>query len=256
MPTRDLANKRVSLWVGPLSSIANYLAPLQTEIAAMLMISDAVRWSGYDLGVKASANVDDRSLSDDAASTLIGFAQFGGGLPLFTPKVTDTTSILRLAYNLLKVDRTPLYVVERIGFKSTSAAIAAGDNVNVYAVITDGYENDTAGDGGYAYVLQLLSQGTVAPWTVVAATSPVVPTIVGGSTLSLSLAGVNVGLRGFDYQGNHMANRAAWLSSNPAIATVDNHGVIVGRAIGTCNVTPSFPGAGAVAAPIAVTVAA
>lgn len=253
MPTRDLSNKRITIWVGNSSSVANLQTPSLAEINAMLMISDAIRFNGFDFGSKASSRVDDRSLSDDGGATIRGFAQFGGGLPLFYPKKADSSSILRQVFNLVKAARTPLIIVERVGFKSTSAPIAAGDNVNVYRVLTDGFDPDTSGDGGYAYLLQLLPQGDVYPWTIVPAASPATLTVIGGATLALTVAGGVVGLRGAAYQGSNVTPRCSWSSSAPNIATVDNRGIIKPIAAGSTNILPTFPGAAA-ATPVAVTV--
>lgn len=255
MPTRDLGNRRIKVAIGLLSSIANKAAPTVTELNALLDVTEAVRWDGFDFGMDASDQIDDRSLADDAAATIRGFAQFGGGMPFFFPKVTDTGSILRQTFNLLKTQRTALVVVERIGYKDFTGAFAAGDNINVYAVMNDGYTPDTEGDGGYAYTMNLLSQGDVFPWTVAAPAAPVAVAIVGAATQALSLAGTKVALRGATYQGNNVGPRCQWISSAPNVATVDTHGVIVGISAGTANITASFPGA-TVSPPVAVTVAA
>lgn len=221
----------------------------------MLDATEAIRWDGYDFGMDASDQIDDRSLADNAAAQIRGFAQFGGNTPFFMPKVTDTGSILRQVFNLLKTQRTPLFVAERVGFKDWSSPWAAGDNVNIYRVLNDGFKPDTEGDGGYAYTMNLLSQGDVYPWTLVTPASASAVTITGSATASLSLAGVNVALRGATYQGKNITARATWISSNPAVATVDAHGVIQGKSAGTANVTATFPGATPSAA-VAVTVAA
>lgn len=255
MPTRDLGNKRIKVAIASTAGIANNAAPTVTELLAMLDVSEAVRWDGYDFGMDASDQIDDRSLTDDAAATIRGFAQFGGGMPFYFPKVTDTTSVLRQAFNLLKTQRTPLVVAERIGYKDWNSPWAAGDNVNIYEVLNDGYTPDTEGDGGYAYTMNLLSQGEVFPWTIAAPASAVAVSLVGGATATLSLAGVNVALRGATYQSNNIGARAIWSSSAPNIAAVDNHGVIRGIAAGTANITANFPG-GLASTACAVTVGA
>lgn len=255
MPTRDLGNKRIKVAIGLSNAIATPGAPLLTELTAMLDATEAIRWDGYDFGMDASDQIDDRSLADDAAATIRGFAQFGGGMPFYFPKVTDTSSVLRSVFNILKTQRTGLLIAERIGFKDYNSPWAAGDNVNIYRVTNDGYTPDTEGDGGYAYTMNLLSQGDVFPWTKVTPAAPVALAIVGGATATLSLAGTNVALRGATYQGDNFAARAVWASSNPAVATVDNHGVIRGISAGSANVTASYPGATASTA-VAVTVGA
>lgn len=244
MVSRDLANKRISLWIGPENAIADLSKPLDTEIAAMLMVSPAVRWDGLDFGVQASDQVDDRSLDDDASAVFRGFAQFGGAMPFFLPKNTDTSSILRQAFSLLKVQRTVLTIVERVGFKSTSQAGVAGDNVNTYKAMVDGYSPDTEGTGGYAGVFNFLPQGTVYPWTKIAAASPLAMSAVGSSTVAIT--GTAVALRGAKLAGDDVTQRATWISSDPTKAKVVGKGIIQGVAAGTATITASFPGATAI----------
>lgn len=213
----------------------------------MLLVSEAIRWDGYDFGAQESDQIDDRSLADSGTAQLRGFAQFGGAVPFFWPKINDTGSILRQAFNLLKAGRTDLIIIERIGFKDWNEAGAAGDDVNVYRVMNDGFNPDTEGDGGYAYVVNLLPKGDVYPWTKIA----------GGGTLALvggAISGTagTVALRGATLAGSNVTARAEWSSSNDAVATVEK-GVVVLKTTGTANITASFAGSAA-STPIVATV--
>jgi hypothetical protein len=254
MTTRDLSNKRRAVWLGPVSALGDLAAPKDTELngAGFLNVAPAIRWAGLTLANQASTKVDDRSLADDGAATLRGFAQFGGNVPMFYPKVTDTTSILRKAYNLVKTRGTLLAWVERIGFKNYDEPAAAGDEVNTYLVMTDAMKPDTASTGGYAYVENFLAQGVSNPWTIVAGVAPaaITTTIVVGATLSL--ADKKVGLVSAQLLGNDITRRATWVSDNPAVAIV-HQGVVVPISAGTANIHASFPGA-TDSTPAAVTV--
>lgn len=252
MTTRDLSNKRNTLWLGLANSIANLEQPKVSEISNLLPISEAVRWDGFDFGAQEAEEIDDRSLADEAGATLAGFLQFGGAVPFYWPKVIDTSSILRRTYNVLKTLRQELVIVERVGFKSVGDPIAPGDNVNTYRVMNDSFNPDTEGDGGYAYLIGFLSRGDTFPWTIVPDTTPAPVAIVGGAAVSLTPGGV--ALRGATYLGNNIARRATWVSSNPAVATVEA-GIIVARSVGTASITASFPGS-AVSTAVAVTVTA
>ena len=250
MPTRDLSNKRITIGVGPASAVADLSAPTQTEARALLMASPAVRWDGLDFGAQASDKIDDRSLDDDATAQLRGFPQFGGGVPLFFPKVTDQSSKLRQAYNLLKDQGTDIVWLERIGWADTKDQFTAGDNVNTYLLTTDGFKPDTEGDGGYAYILTMLARGITYPWTIIAADSPAAVAISGGGTQALAVGAV--ALRRATYQGNDVTLRATWTSSNEAVARVE-HGIIIGVSAGTANIVAKFPG-GTNSTAVAVTV--
>lgn len=240
MPTRDLANKRITMWLGLSSALAQYTYATEAELAAMLKVAPAVRWDGFDFGIQASDQIDDRSLDDPATATIRGFMQFGGGIPFFLPKLTDSTSIVRQAYNLLKTRGTELAIVLRTGFVDRRAAGLAGDNISIFRAMTDGYVPDTEGTGGYAAVHNLLPRGDVAPWTIVRGSSPTAVTIGGGA---VSIAPGGLALRTAAYLGNDITNRAQWRSSDPTKATVDNRGIIEGIAAGTASIYAGFPGA-------------
>lgn len=252
MPTRDIANKRITLWVGLASALGSFQYATETELAAMLKVAPAVRWDGYDFGMQASDQIDDRSLDDSATATIRSFMQFGGGIPFFFPKITDQSSILRQAFNLFKTRGTQLAIVQRVGFVDRRMAGLAGDNITIMKALTDGYVPDTEGTGGYAYVQNLLPQGDVAPWTIVRGTTATAVTINGAGTQSVAVGGL--ALRTASYLGNDITNRAKWTSSNPAVATVDNRGIIEGISAGTANITAGFPG-GTDSTALAVTVA-
>jgi hypothetical protein len=240
MPTRDLSNKRIRVSVGLRSQVADLSCPLDTEIASLLHLSAAVRWNGLDFGMQASDKVDDRSLEDDASAQLRGFTQYGGGVPIFFPKRTDSGSVLRQAFTLLSQSATDLVWVERIGWGDVTDPIVAGDNVNVYAVTTDGFKPDTEGDGGYAYLLTMLARGESYPWTIVrdATPAPVTVTAVNGGSAAVGTAAL---LRA-TYRGNDVTKRAQWRSSDATKITVEG-GVAVRRAAGAASIFASFPGA-------------
>lgn len=248
MSTRDQGNGRVAVWLGTASAVADLEAPTASEVNAMLLVSEAIRWDGYDFGAQESDQIDDRSLADTGSAQLRGFAQFGGAVPFFYPKIADTGTILRQAFNLLKSGRTDLILIERIGFKDWNDPIATADDVNVYRVMNDGFNPDTEGDGGYAYIVNLLPKGDVYPWTKIAGGTIA---LIGAATASLAVDAVE--LRGATVNGDNVTARARWSSTDDAIATVEA-GVIVGRSAGAATVTATFPGATG-SASVAVTVA-
>jgi len=251
MPTRDLSNKRVQIWIGPASGIANYDYVTEAELAAMIMAAPAIRWDGLDFGMQASEQIDDRSLDDDATATLRGFLQFGGAIPFFFPKFTDLSSVLRDVFNLVKTQGTELAIVTRVGFVDRKIPGTAGDNVNIYKAMTDGFTPDTEGTGGYAYIQSMIPRGDVAPWTIVADSPAATVAIVGAATAAMTVGTLT--LRGATYLGNNITPRATWASDNQDVALVSNNGIIEAVAAGSANVTATFPG-GVVSTAVAVTV--
>jgi hypothetical protein len=238
MPTRDLSNRRIQIWLGLASALTDFTRVNVTQLNGMLQCAPAIRWDGLDFGMQASDQIDDRSLDDDATETLRSFLQFGGAMPFFFPKVTDTTSILRQVFNLVKTRGTELAVIERIGFVDRKTPAAAGDWVNIYKVMTDGYQPDTEGTGGYAYLQTMLPRGSAQPWTVVDAATPTAVTIAGGAVTG---AAGTLALRRATYEGNDVTRNADWQSTNQAVAIV-NDGIIEIVGTGTASVTAKMPG--------------
>jgi hypothetical protein len=240
MPTRSLSNRKVTLFAGLASAVADPQLRFATddELNAMLKIAPAVRWDGFDLGMQASDQVDDRSLDDDAAFTLRGFLQAGGALPLFYPKPSDTTSILRTTFDLFKTPGVDLVIGERVGFKDRRLAAAVGDNVTLYKMTTDSFKPDTEGDGGYAYVTNMLPAGLFSPWSVVADATPVAVTTAGGA---ISGAAGAMFLRTASAGGTDVTSRATWVSADPTIAIVRG-GIVELIATGSTTITATLPG--------------
>lgn len=239
MPTRDLSNRRIQLWAGLASAVTDFTKINATQINAMLALAPALRWDGLDFGMQSSDQEDDRSLDDDATETIRSFMQFGGGLPFYFPKVTDQSSILRQAFNLVRTRGTELALVMRVGFADRRVPAAAGDFVSLFRVMTDGYQPDTEGTGGYAYVQNMIPRGDVAPWIVVDSATPTAVAIQGGTTLS-GVVG-SLALRRATYEGNDVTRLADWTSSNETVAKVTD-GIIEIVGVGSANITAKTPG--------------
>lgn len=238
MGSRDLSNKRITVGLGLVSQVVDPLAVTKTEANSLLRASAAIRWDGLDFGMQASDKIDDRSLDDDASAQLRGFAQYGGGVPVFWPKVIDTGSVLRKMFNLVKVQGTELVYVERVGFKDTSEAFDDYDDINSYVVTTDGFKPDTEGDGGYAYLLTMLAKGLAQPWGMIRPDVATAVSITGTGTVAAG----SVRLLRASYGGKDVTLRGDWRSSDEGVATVKK-GVLVGVAAGTASIYASFPGA-------------
>lgn len=245
-----MINKRLKISLGAwsfptLTPFGNTAAPTVAELNAMNEITSAVRVNGYTFNVVPSKVSDDRSFADEAASQVRGFDEFGGDMPIYLP--TDYTNLadpLVKAFNLLKSPGVGYYIVTRVGPLATQAW-AAGDVINVYKVMTDGYQNHTDGLLGGVSVVAFLPQGEVYPDAIVQAATASPITLVGtqATTLARGLATYFQA----SYQGRQITNQATWTSSNPAVLYSDGHGIFVtGPAVtgatGTATITCSFPG--------------
>lgn len=247
--TRVLSNQRVTVWIGADTAIVDYTAPKASEIAAMLNVSEAIRWNGFDLNIQASSTDTDVSLTDAAGAKSRSYTNFGGHIAFFAPKVGDTSSLLYTTRQLVKVPRTRLAVVVRT-ITLNSVGAAAADEVNAYHVITDSNSYDR-GKVSYAYAINFKSLNDIGVNAILAPAAPVAVVTTPAATLAITTGTVKYIT--VKYQGSNVTKGATYVSSNPLIATVDKNGVVVGVLAGTCNITVTYPGSAA-GTPIAVTV--
>jgi len=213
-----------------------------------LDLSAAISWEDYEVGVTGSDDIEDRALTDLGNSISRGTVQYGATLDFFRDKnSTDATSVYVDAFEAFRTTRTIGYLVTRVGEKPAGDAFAAGDTISVFKLIAVTTVDMANGDTSTKFQVNFLPQGVVYPFTVVAGTAALtgVPT-----TASLPIGGRRV-LNPL-LAGKSVRSRADYASSNQAVATVSNHGVIVAVAAGTTSVTVNY--AGATTSTIAVTV--
>lgn len=254
--TRMYGNQRRTIAIALASGnpFANPNAPTATEANAMLNISSVVKWNKTNLATQSSKTVDDRVLTDSAGAKRRGFIQFGGTVNLLSPKdETDAADIALQAFNIVKTPRTLVWVVDRVG-PLNNTPFAAGDEVNVYQVAVDSKSNETSGDTTYSYTIEAIPQGDVFPNQILAA-SPAVAVTTSGHTTALSLATCAYTWGQAKIGSVDVTTRATWKSDNTKIATVDSRGLVTAVAVGSANITASYPGATNSTA-IAITVSA
>lgn len=247
--TRVLSNQRITVLLGPDTAIADYTQPKLSEILSLTNVSEAIRWSGFDFNLQASTSETDVSLTDGAGSKSRGYTQFGGHIAFFTPKPTDTSSILRVARNIVKTPRTRLAVAIRT-VTLNSAGAAVGDVWNVYRTITDSNTHER-GKVSYAYTINFKAQDDNGVNRVLTAATPSKVILTPGSTLAVASGAVSF-LKA-TFEGVNVTKGATYVSDAPAIATVDKHGIVTGISAGTANITASYPGS-ATSDPVATTV--
>ena len=247
--TRVLSNQRITVLLGPDTAIADYTQPKLSELASLTNVSEAIRWSGFDFNTLASTSETDVSLTDAAGSKSRGFTQFGGHIAFFTPKPTDTSSILRVARNIVKAPRTRLAVAIRT-VTLNSAGAAVGDVWNVYRTITDTNTHER-GKVSYAYSIAFKPQDDNGINRIITAATPAPVILTPGATLAVTIGQIKFVTASFE--NINVTKGATYSSSAPAIATVDKHGIVTGVSAGTANITATYPGS-AVSTALAVTV--
>lgn len=247
-----LSNGKIRWGAGPSSAIANarwVSGPTLAELQSLTNVSAAVKIDGTDFGLEASDQSDDRSFADAAGSQARSFSQASGNIEIYTPAKGEVSGINVTAWDILSKTRTKLAIAQRF-VKSQSSAIVAGDEVNVFRVITDDRihnRNDVSRTLGIGLVLQDdLLVNYIVPSAV-----PTAPAISPSGAITLTVG--TPSFRKVSYEGRNITVGAKYVSSNEAVFTVTPHGILIPVAAGTATLTVSYPGAAALA-PISVTV--
>ena len=233
-------------------------APLITELNTNgINVSNAIAWDGTTWPSNTDSNdTDDRSIKDVGNATTRGYAQYEATLNFFYPAVlSDAVSDYGKAYQFFKdtANRIPVYIVTRILQTAPNAIqpFVAGDTVSVFKLGTDAFVADTEGEDSYKYAINFLPQGGVWPYTQAVSSSKATITVSAPAGLPTSV-GAKKALRA-TLNGKRMTNQVTWASSNLAVASVSQNGVVTGVASGTSNITATHP-AGVVSAAQVVTI--
>lgn len=254
MPTPVMTNGFFGWFAGPESELTEQQwaeGPSLAAAQALVNHSAGVKVDGTDFNVEASEQVDDRSFADQAGAQSRGPLQASGNIEVHTPGRGDTTSVQAKAYATFGSPRTRLALACRPGV-AQSAPIAAGQEINIFRVITDDRShnrNDASRTLGAGLILQ---DNAHINYIVPAA----VPTAV-AITPAGPIAAV-VGVPKFvkaTYQGRNVTVGARYVVSDESVANVTNGGVIVPLKVGTTTLTVTVPGS-AEGAPITINVAA
>jgi len=247
-----LSNQNLAWYLGPSSSIpdANWASgPTLTQLQTLVNDSVAVSTSGTNFNFQSSSSVADRSFADAAGSESRSYAQCGGKVNVYTPGKGDTSSAYYTTYSTLKTTRTKLAVMMR-PVVGQATALAAGDEVNLFCVLTDGRTHQRS-DSSRTLEVDLLPQDFMIANYIVPASTPTAPAVSPSGALTAT-----VGTPKFlkvTYQGRNITVGATYVSSNVNIFDITNHGIIIPKAAGTATLTVSYPGAAALSA-ISVTV--
>lgn len=246
--TKYQANRNISVWWVPANGFANFRNPLASEINAGLNITDSITWDSFDFGAQASNQIDSRSLNQASNAQQRGFAQFGGGVSFYFPrKYDDNSNPYSITYDAMDA-QTVGYLVMRVDgtfAAGGNTAAAAGDFVSVYRVQPDAWSDSIDGENPYTYTVTFLPQGNVQAYAIVAATAspaltvlPATATVAANATqkLTASVQGRNVTFSGVE-----------WATSNSALATVSNTGLVKRVAAGSVTITATYPATGVTA---------
>ena len=237
MPAKKInANKNTLLAIGPKSAVADVLKPTLAELSSLTNVSEAVKWDGYDFGVQASEQDEDRALTDAAGAASRGYENYGGSVNFFSPVPSDTSSVVRQARNLVSKPHTELAAVTRDGYPA-SEPFAAGQGENTYHIITDA-NSEQRGDKNRYYTIGMKAKGFVGVNRIIPSSPATAVTITGSATVDVDEA---VQLKAM-YEGNNITIGAQWVSSDESIAIVTPHGLVIGVSDGEVEISATYPG--------------
>lgn len=237
--TRVLTNKNYAWFVAPASAVTDIRAIDADEIDDFENISEAVKIDGTDYNTAASAQNDDRSFADAAGAQTAGYADASGAMALFKAKSTDTTSVFAIAQDAVRAAGADVIIIAR-PVLPVSTALAAGQEYNAWHVLTDA-PSDQRGESSYSYTTQLLLQGDMAVRGVIAPADAVAPTVTVVDGSGTGAPGDIARLKAV-YQGVNVTVGATWVSSDPDVATVTEHGIVQMIDDGTATITAQVPG--------------
>lgn len=229
------------------ADIADPEFPTPAELNAALDFSAAIAWEDYALGSTGSDDIDDRALTDLGNEVSRGSANYEAVLDIFRDKNNaDAASIYVDAFEAFRVADVVGYLVTRVNTPA-GPAFAAGDIVSVFKVIISHGTDITTGDTSTKFQVNFLSQGLLFTHTTVASASailgvPAAPALTIGDRLVLEPT----------LDGKSIRSVATYTTSDAALATVSNHGVITAIAAGSPTITVDYDGAGTPATSVPV----
>lgn len=241
------ANKNTALFLATIASVSDVRTISAAELATFTNASDHVKWDGYDFGIEASDQDEDRVLTDSSTAATRGYENFSGPISFFPPAIGDTSSTAYTVRSLVSTPHTELAVLQRDGY-AADAAWAAGQIYNSFHVITDA-NKELRGDKNRYYSIDFKSKGYTGINRIVPSGSPTAVTITGTASVNVD---ETTQLRAA-YEGNDITIGATWVSDDEAVAIVTPHGKVIGVSAGTANISATYPGSAA-GSPTVVTV--
>ena len=237
--TKIASNKNVRFDLGAATAVSSWDYLTLADVNAMLNASEATKWDGFDVGHQASEQDEDRALTDSAGASTRGYENYGGTANFFMPVPTDTSSVERRTRNLVSTLHTELAAVVRPGVRA-SAPWAAGQVYNAYHTITDANRH-ARGDKNRYYTIAFKPRGAMIVNGIIPSSTPKPVAISGDDTVDLG----GVGQLRATYEGRDITVGAHYVSSDPTVAEVTKHGVIIPLSAGTTNITATYPGSAA-----------
>lgn len=233
-------NGWVTLWVAPVSTIADLNKITPEEINKSVNITSATSWSDTTYPTaEASEDVSDRSLADVGNASSRGKANYKAELTLFYPTdVKDQTSEYAKAWNVFKKTRERLVLIARVGQAKYNEPAKEGEWYSAFLLMNSTYKNNTEGDSSVKYMVKFLTQGQLRVNGLVKGADGA--TIEPTGTVSLGV-GAHKRIHVKAYGGKRVTTACEFKSDHPEFATVSTAGVITGVKAGSATITATHP---------------
>lgn len=231
-------------------SFANLRWPTVAELNSGQELEQVTLWDNFEVGAQASDTADAVPIAAKANVVRRSAANYGGSASFWYPGYrADLTNAAALVYAALKDIHTPGFIATSVdgeigeaGQPAADFSFANGDYVTVMKVVTDEWDDMITGEDPFYYTRNFLKAGGFAPYTIASTATPVLAvTIDSASGTAGSLGFVSATINGRDY-----TRGVNWTTSDAAVATVSNTGVVKFVASGTADIIATIPGASTV----------
>lgn len=234
----------------PDNAFAKPQVPTPLEVNAGLNITDSVSWNDYSFGVQGSQTTNDPSLKAKSNVADRGAMQYSGSISIYIPKdFEDMSNEHAVTYAALSVPRTMGWISVQIDgeLSETNTPLypggmvqtaANGDLIDVFRVMTSAYSHAITGEEAFRETINFLPQGDAFVNTVVSTT----PTIVVAPATATVPVGDVVAVTA-TLEGRVFTHAVRWTSSDTALATVSQNGIVTRKATGSVTITASYAGA-------------
>jgi len=229
------------------NAFANPAKPTPAEVSGGLNITDDVSWNDYDFGISASNTTNDPSLKSKSNVSDRGAMQYGGGISLYLPAdFEDMCNSHAVAYAALEAPRTLGWISVQVDGELSETNVATytggltqtaadGDRISLFKVMSGGYSHSITGEEAFRETISFMPQGEAYPNAIVATTLTV---LVSPSTASPSVGDFTA--LSATVNGRAYTRGVRWTSSDIAVATVSQNGIVTAVGAGTATITATY----------------
>lgn len=242
----------------PANGFANPLWPTVAEMNAGQELEQVTLWDNFSVGIQASETTDAVPIGAKAATKRRAAANYGGNASFWYPGYrADLTNAAALVYAALKALRNTGYLALSVdgeigvaGQPASNMQFANGDYTTLMRVMTDEWDDAIVGEDPFYYTRNFLKSGSLASYTVVSTTTPVLAVTPSATT---GASGTKIYLT-TTVNGRDYTRGANYTTSNANLATVSSTGIVTLKAAGSVTISTTLPGSSVAAQTTALTI--